>query len=435
MWAVTVLVMAAAAPGATTSAPAATTSAPAGRADLAPRVAALIDQLGSPDFAAREAAQRELLTIGEPAAAALRRARRYPDAEIVQRAEHILATLQRRRAQHRLAGATCSGAFVKQPVSKVLSAVCRDTGNTFWLPDEAWADGREEPVVTLELDKTPFWEAVDAVCQRANVKPGLHNRQRALSVRAASYARVPTAYAGPFRVTCHRIVLNRDLEEPGSTMLLRLVVAWEPRLAPIQLAVDRRPDQATDDLGHDLVPPDAEGQVRCPVGDSTSIAQRVDLRLVAPPRRATSVRTLRGSFSVVVPARFTTVVFKRLGADAAQTQARDDVTVGLVGFRREEGGQWIVSIDIRYDLPGDEHESYQNWHQANQCRLRRKKDGKRISPGGGYNTTVRREGHAGFEYIFTDVPGDPGQYELEYRLPTLILRPRVSYQFRDLPLP
>ena len=399
------------------------------------RIAGLIRQLGSADYAMREAAERALLGIGTPAVEALRAARRYPDAEIVQRAEHILAEIQRRRALRRLQATRCSGAFVKQPVSDVLAHLCRTTGNAFRLPDGFWEGGRTEPPVTIEFDQTPFWEAVDAVCRQANLKPGLYAPKRVLSLRPSRYARLPTAYAGPFRVTCNRIALMRDLAEPTGRLRLRLEVAWEPRLLPIQLAFDRRPEQARDDRGTDLTPADADGVVRCPVGDAANIGQTVDLQLTAPPRGATVVRVLRGAFTVVVPARFATVVFKTLDADTVQTQARDDVTVRLSGFRKTDGGPWLVAVDIRYDLPGDEHESHQSWHRANRCRLRRRRDGLRIEPKGGYNTTVQREGRVGYEYIFTDVAGKPGDYALEYRLPTQILRHRVTYRFADLPLP
>lgn len=413
--------------------PAAVTSRRA--ADLKQRVASLIDQLGSPDYQTREAAQRRLLEIGEPAMAQLRRARQYPDAEIVQRAEHILGQIQRNHAQRELAGTSCSGRFVKRPVSQVLTALCRSTGNPFWLPKDFWQAGRAEPLVSITLDKVAFWEAVDAVCRQANLRPSLHNRERALSLRRSPYVRLPTAYSGAFRVTCTRIVVMRDLQEASSRMQVRMGIAWEPRLVPIQLGVDRRPALAQDDRGNDLVPRGAEGQIRCPTGGATNIAQSVELRLVVPPRGARTIRRLRGAFSVLMPGRFTTIVFDQPAAGPVKTQARDDVVVRLVEFRTNAPDQWLVSVDIRYDTPGEQHESYRSWHQANRCRLRRRKDGKLFGPEGGYNTTVRREGLIGFQYIFTDMKGKPADYDLVYRLPTLILRQRVTYELKDLALP
>jgi hypothetical protein len=63
------------------------------------RVAALIKQLGDHKFAKREAASKELVDIGEPALAALRKAATSSDdLEIRRRAERIIQTIATRAA-------------------------------------------------------------------------------------------------------------------------------------------------------------------------------------------------------------------------------------------------------------------------------------------------------------------------------------------------
>jgi hypothetical protein len=59
----------------------------------------LIQQLGSPQFAERQAASKGLEAIGEPAVEALQKAvASSPDAEVRRRAETLLATIKAKRA-------------------------------------------------------------------------------------------------------------------------------------------------------------------------------------------------------------------------------------------------------------------------------------------------------------------------------------------------
>src|SRR5262245_51034914 len=65
--------------------------------DAAPdRIAALVRQLGDKEYAKREAATKELETIGEPARDALKAAATGSDAEVRQRAQKVLDSLDAR---------------------------------------------------------------------------------------------------------------------------------------------------------------------------------------------------------------------------------------------------------------------------------------------------------------------------------------------------
>ena len=68
-------------------------------AGLHRRIARLIDQLGSLDFAEREAAHRSLLEIGPPAVEQLKQARDSDDAEIAGRARRLYASLTAKLVQ------------------------------------------------------------------------------------------------------------------------------------------------------------------------------------------------------------------------------------------------------------------------------------------------------------------------------------------------
>src|SRR5437016_5431377 len=60
------------------------------------KVAALIEDLGSDVYLEREAAEKSLETLGEPAVELLRKATKSPNPEISRRANGLLARIERR---------------------------------------------------------------------------------------------------------------------------------------------------------------------------------------------------------------------------------------------------------------------------------------------------------------------------------------------------
>src|SRR6516164_8367992 len=80
---------------------AAAPAAEAPRAD-AERIAQLVKQLGSDDFADREKAAKELEQIGTPALEALRAAARGADAEVRMRAGALIGTIEKKAAVEKI---------------------------------------------------------------------------------------------------------------------------------------------------------------------------------------------------------------------------------------------------------------------------------------------------------------------------------------------
>ncbi len=122
-------------------------SAPAARSTVsakASRVTALVRQLGSDDFAEREAATDELTRLGLPAFAALEAAAVHPDREVRYRAVRILGQIReldlQRRLEAFLGGKDDAGEYPLPGWSRFKKAYGEDQAARQWFVDLMRAD-------------------------------------------------------------------------------------------------------------------------------------------------------------------------------------------------------------------------------------------------------------------------------------------------------
>lgn len=146
--------------------------AAAGRADPPP-VPRLIDQLGSADFAEREAATRALAEAGAPALPALREAAVSPDPEVRRRAADLARLVEKRlEADRLLAPKRVRLVFQETPVPEAVAEVARRTGFAVQLQGDTGKLTHRR--LTFDTGTLPFWEAFDLFCGKAGVaEPGL----------------------------------------------------------------------------------------------------------------------------------------------------------------------------------------------------------------------------------------------------------------------
>ncbi len=132
------------------------------------KIAKLIDQLGSPEFALRETATQELASIGEPALPALTKATALMlDMEVTQRATELIVTIQKQLETDRLLAPTLVElSFVNKPLVDVFRELEKQSGYQIQYLD---------PKLLLQTvsmktgGKVPFWNAVDGICTVAKL--------------------------------------------------------------------------------------------------------------------------------------------------------------------------------------------------------------------------------------------------------------------------
>jgi hypothetical protein len=252
------------------------------------RVARFVAQLGSSDFADREAATRALDAIGPPALEALHVAAHGSDAEMRRRAQDLIQHIERRAETARLLAPRRIHLLYKDtPVLDALTDFSRRSGVALdFVGDRGLLTERR---LTLDTGLVSFWEAFERFCRESGVaEPVLfadgpeRMAHRGTTQPQSPYEwnnpyTYPSPYGGadpshlalvegkpPVLATCRIGALQvRALPAHvsiaghwpgGGEKLLPLEVSPEPGLA-WQGVIGLRVTHAVDELGQELVQP------------------------------------------------------------------------------------------------------------------------------------------------------------------------------------
>lgn len=315
-------------------------------------------------------------------------------------------------------------------IVKALKAIHAQTGIEVLPPDDA-----DIVLKDLNFDKTPFWQAIDRIALRGDLRVSLYGRDGKVGLvkDEKGYREMPISYSGMFRTTLKRVVVVRDLETDAHFCLAKLEVAWEPRFQAFLL--DSRPEnlEVTDDKGLTVeVPTIAKG----PQQADGRIAVELDLPLPALRRSAVKFGSVKGQLSVTGSPKLLTFTFDKLAGK--QEQMQEGVVCMLRNFR-EAKEIWTVDMALRYPPGGAKFESFQSWLINNQMYLLNK-NGKRLDHAG-YETDEQGANTAQIRYRFADDEdkgvklGKSPDWRLIYRTPAQIAEVPIKFEFKDVLLP
>jgi len=136
------------------------------------RVHELLTKLGSPKFAQREQAARELQALGPAVLPALRQALTVPggDSEVRHRIELLARKLEDQQLQATLLSAKRVRLNLKNAtVAEALRELARQSGNAVDFSDYGELAGRK---ITLDTGETTFWDALDRLCKEVGLAEG-----------------------------------------------------------------------------------------------------------------------------------------------------------------------------------------------------------------------------------------------------------------------
>ncbi|MBL8793646.1 MAG: hypothetical protein JNM56_07065 [Planctomycetia bacterium] len=315
-------------------------------------------------------------------------------------------------------------------VVKALKAIHEQTGIEVLPPDDA-----DLVLKDLNLDKTPFWQAIDRIALRGDLRVSLYGRDGkiALVKDEKGYREMPISYSGLFRTTLKRVVVVRDLETDAHYCLAKLEIAWEPRFQAF--LIDTRPEslEVTDDKGLTVeVPTIAKG----PQQADGRIAVELDLPLPALRRSSPKFGSIKGQLSITGSPKLLTFTFDKLAGK--QEQMQEGVVCMLRNFR-EAKEIWTLDMALRYPPGGAKFESFQSWLINNQIYLLNK-NGKRLDHAG-YETDEQGANTAQIRYRFADDDekgvklGKSADWRLIYRTPAQIAEVPIKFEFKDVLLP
>jgi hypothetical protein len=187
-----------------------------------------------------------------------------------------------------------------------------------------------------------------------------------------------------------------------------------------------------DDHGKDVEAQVDEESTQTILRPDNPVAE-INLNLQAPERAAKALKSLTVKADVTVPAGLRTFRFAKLDVKSPETLKQGDVEVVLDSTEVDEQ-VWKVNVSLAYAGGGAAFESYQQGLFNNRLWLL-KPDGSRFEHNGGFSNTSADGGRLGFEYLFVDAPGKPGDYGLVYETPSEVKPIPLTFEFKDVPLP
>jgi hypothetical protein len=327
--------------------------------------AALVERLGAPRYAEREAAAQALEALGREALPALRSARRNDDPEVRARAA---ALLERIEAAAIIRPTRVRLDFHDRPLGEILKNLEAQSAVPLLLfPTRGDPEALAVRSVTLH-DREPvsFWEAIDRLGRTASLRTELRpvpigdDVDFGVGFETAGPRLAPTSCDGPFRVKLANLSLRRDLdldsaavipgeEAEAASLTGRLLVSGEPRLI-LGLIGDVRLTEATDDAGRSLLrdepPEDAERPTSDVIPEFTGGPElNLPLAFGRPPDpKARRIARLRGAVTVAVASPTPEALTVPLGV-AGQTVSGEDLVATVEGVRpAEDRNRFVLSL-------------------------------------------------------------------------------------------
>jgi len=402
--------------------------------EVALEVLRLVRQLNADTLAERDGAEKALIEMGPAILDHLPTITKRTPEDVKLRLRRIQQILQQRHAEESIQASRITLKADGRPLSEVLAAIQEQSGNKIVDLRDRFGHEKTDPAITIELEETPFFEALDRVLDQAGMTVYPYTQERAVAVVARRESQKPAAgrvaYAGPFRIEATVVTARRDLRDPtGNAVQVTLVIMWEPRVRPINLVQKLEELTAVDENGGSLLPEEARGELAAMAGNEVACELQMPLKL--PPRDVKRVAKLEGKLLAMVPGRVEEFRFGDLEVAKNVSKRVAGVTVTLVEVRRSFQ-LWEFRVSVRYDEAGESLESYRGWIFNNEAYLEDRQGG-RVEVAG-LETTRQTEDMVEFAYRFAPEK-ELHNYRFVYKTPSLVVSTDFDYALTDVELP
>jgi hypothetical protein len=433
------------------AAPATTPKVAEGAAD--PAIQKMIENLGSEDWRTREQAGRDLAAKGEKALPHMRAAMLATDNPEVQRR---LAVLVRKLDRERLVEPKRVTFTAKDQTAKqVLDEIGKQTGYRI-----DFGGGGPDAKYEFEFDKTPFWQAIDAVANAAGFVVYAEYDDDSIRVYAQDTMNPYVAYAGPFRFLATNINTSRSVQLSGISkrgggqrvneyMNVSFQIQSEPK-NPMLGIMQPELTEARDDLGGSLLPPQNDRNMYRSgyySGGYRGHNTYMSVNLVRGDRGATTLKSLKGRVSVIL---LSGTVPDIVVTDALKVKKKSFTgrTVGIDVEAIEEDanqkGTYLVSLVAKRVTPVDPNRG-EDYAWSNNLWQRMELTDEKGNKYFCYGPTTHNNNGGSIQLVVQfgtedrrtgrpapTKPGPPVKLTVQEWLTTTH---EVNFEFKDIPLP
>lgn len=413
------------------------------------RIEFLIAQLGDKDFQRREAASRALAALGTEALPALQRFRSHPDPEIRRRLDELIPPLERALA---LGPKRITLHMTNQPIRAVIEELTKQTGYKF-AGLENQGSKADKLAYTFHFDKTPFWQAMDQVCEAGGfVLQQNYYGDDSLRLFRQPDSFVPfVSYDGPFKVVATgfnynrsnqfaHLIRNQQGQQGSESLQVNLSLVVEPRLPILRLGSVRL-TAAEDEEKQSMLPTTDHlggpwgGRSFYAGGGYRSYIQQTQATLVLPSRTSRIVKVLKGVIPVTLLAdqKPAVVTDRILSAKGKKFQA------GAASFYVEDVSELAgKQYQIKLSVTEESKDGPDDWTRIQSLQQRIEIQDSQGNKQQFYFNSVGTNGVNGGQYTITVQPNANGKIGPPAKLvyyAWILMEHEVSFEFRDLPLP
>ena len=390
-----------------------------------------LDELDAASADTRQSAESKVIAMGLIALPAVRAAfedGKYQGEQELRLAK-IFQELQKLEVRRQLEPTTVTMQGL-MPVADVAAAIQKQTGNAVELEN---LQNAAPVIVETDFEETVFWEAVDTLCDDADLdldpfrsigKVVLEPTRNLANLRL-----LRGQYSGPFRIEASNVVATRSFDLPVlDSLRIGMQVAWEPRLRPLSMRLDKEELTAVCDDGSVLeLLPDSAAEI----ATAQSIASDFEISLRLPPREATKINRLSGSLDITLASEPVSVRFADLSGELPVKRQVGDLVASVEAVRKNGA---VSQVDLLMELDRSELrlDSFRNWLQPDSAHL--------IDPSGqkvdslGWQTYAMNEKEVGVTINFqTDSPIE--QCQFIFAAPVAVVEHSVEFLLEDVPLP
>jgi hypothetical protein len=297
--------------------------------------------------------------------------------------------------------------------------------------------------VKIDLDKVPFWEALEKVAKAADHRVAFGEQMRTIYLvggEGVSYRELPLSIDGLFRTAVRQVVAVNDLEMDTRYYEVELAINWEPHFSAFLVESPGKTVTAVDNTGKQLeVAEQGRGRMSAAGG-----GKRLTVRLADVPRSARTITKLEGSLKVVGAERMLRFEFPKLVAGKEESKTEDQVTVKVEPQDDVKPGSdlWTFRTTLEYPEGGPQLESFESaaWLVENGAFLISANNKRRLDANGGFEVVTQTERRAVVKYRW--VPqgdekdlGKPADWRMVVRTPSRLIEVPVKFKLENIPLP
>lgn len=404
----------------------------------------LQEKLAAPNIAAQDEAEAELIKMGSVVLDHLE----SPNENFTTAKNERLVRIRNKLEEQALRENTTASSVTitgKTTMAEALKMIRRQTGNKIAIR-EGLDDIYGATELELELDKAPFWIAVDKVLHAGEFsidpyggEPGtltvIPNQEHPahggnLDGVKNKIFDVPRDAAGLFDVSVSNVSCYSNFENPATSYTnMNLRIRWEPRIRPISIDLPCEKMKLIDEFDGPISVSNAEAVLSGMVQPEVSELEfSVPLQLIE--RDIAEIKSFECQIDAVLPGRTETFRFDKLGEiEESESISKSGVIVTYEGFTQNED-LYGVNVTFGFEEGAGEVDSHLSWIYDNEVYL--ENSAGEIFPDFGQNTRRQDESGLTIQYLFDF---DPSDYTLVYKSPAAIARIPVTVVVKKIPLP